>query len=316
MPSSRGGRRSVPAAALLLLCAGVALGLAACGSGDDEGSTRQGGSSAAVVSSRLPAEAVGLKDFDRDDFSNPTTIDNKWSPLAPGTQFIYEGRSNRGHGRLPHRVVFTVTDLTKVIDGVRTVVLWDRDVNAGKLLEGELSFFAQDNDGNVWNLGEYPEELEGGRVTGAPDTWISGLAGAKAGVLMRADPRVGTPSYRQGWAPDIEFGDRAKVFSTGQRDCVPFGCYRDVLVTDETNPYEPTDGHQRKYYAPGVGNIRAAPVGGKEQEVLVLVDVRRLSPNEVAKVRGQALKLDKRAYRVRKDLYRHTPPAQPMQPAP
>ena len=28
-------------------------------------------------------------------------------------QFTYEGRSNRGQGRLPHRVVFTVTSLTQ-----------------------------------------------------------------------------------------------------------------------------------------------------------------------------------------------------------
>jgi hypothetical protein len=72
--------------------------------------------------------------------------------------------------------------------------------------------------------------------------------------------------------PSIEFGDVAKVIETGQRNCVPVGCYENVLVTDETNPYEEADGHQLKYYAPGVGNIRAAPRGGKEKEVLVLID--------------------------------------------
>ena len=57
-------------------------------------------------------------------------------------------------------MIFTVTDLTKEINGVRTVVLWDRDINAGKLLEGELALWAQDDDGNVWLLGEYPEEYD------------------------------------------------------------------------------------------------------------------------------------------------------------
>jgi hypothetical protein len=100
------------------------------------------------------------------------------------------------------------------------------------------------------------------------------------------------------------------VIKTGQRNCVPVGCYENVLVTDETNPYEEADGHQLKYYAPGVGNIRAAPRGGKEKEVLVLIDVRKLGPKALAKVRREALKLDKRAYRVRKDVYRRTAPAE------
>jgi hypothetical protein len=289
--------RFATTASLAVFWAGVPLAVGACGSDER----------AAGEASQKQATH---RDFDRDNFSNSTRIDNKWHPLVPGTQFVYEGRSNRGFGRLPHRVVFTVTDLTKQINGVRTVVLWDRDINAGKLLEAELAFHAQDDDGNVWNMGEYPEEREPGEPAKAPDTWIAGLGDARAGVLMRANPRVGTSSYRQGFVPSIEFGDVAKVFKTGVRNCVPTDCYRDVLVTDETNPYEPADGHQLKFYAPGVGNIRAAPRGGKEREVLVLVNVRRLGPQALAKVREEALKLDKRAYKVRTKLWGQTPPAE------
>jgi hypothetical protein len=288
----------------------VTVMLAACGS---EGSgEREGGASAPRDAATSPAVAVHAteKDFDPANFSDPSRIDNVWSPLVPGTRLVYEGRANRGQGRLPHRVVFTVTDLTKVIDGVRSVVLWDRDFNGGRLREAELAFHAQDDDGNIWNMGEYPEEYEGGRVS-APDTWISGLAGAQAGVLMRGSPRVGTRSYLQGWAPEIEFSDRARVHRTGVRDCVPTGCYRDVLVTDETNPLEPADGHQRKFYAQGVGNIRAAPVGGAEKEVLVLTEVVRLGPAQLAAVRRAALKLDRRGYTTSRDVYARTPPAEP-----
>jgi len=32
-----------------------------------------------------------FEDFDASSFSNPTTIDNEWWPLKPGTQYIYEG---------------------------------------------------------------------------------------------------------------------------------------------------------------------------------------------------------------------------------
>jgi hypothetical protein len=248
-------------------------------------------------------------------FSDPVRIDNRWFPLTPGTQFILEGRANRGHGRLRHRVVFSVTDLTKVINGVRNLVLWDRDYNVGRLQEAEITFHAQDDDGKVWNFGEYPEEYERGKLVGAPDTWIAGTAGARQGILMLADPRVGTPSYLQGWAPAIEFADRARVYRTGRRNCIPLACYENVLVTDEWNPAEP-GAHQRKYYAPGVGNIRVGAAGDDEEgETLVLVKVRHLGSGAMATVRAQALTLDARAYRTKPDVYGHTPPAERMDPA-
>jgi hypothetical protein len=42
----------------------------------------------------------------------------------------------------------------------------------------------------------------------------------------------------------------------------------------------------------------------------VLVHVRQLGRRALARVREEALKLDKRAYRVSKNLYGRTPPAQ------
>ena len=123
-----------------------------------------------------PSEFCKVSRFSPRKFSNPTRIDNNWLPLIPGTQVTLEGQADRGGGARPHRVVFTVTDLTKVIDGVRTVVIWDRDIVEGQIAESELAFFAQDMHGNVWNLGEYPEEFEDGQFSGAPSTWISGVA--------------------------------------------------------------------------------------------------------------------------------------------
>ena len=135
--------------------------------------------------------------------------------LVPGTQFILDGVANRGGGLLPHRVVFTVTDLTKVINHVTTVVLWDRDYNMGVLQEAELALFAQDRDGNVWNLGEYPEEYENGEFLGAPSTWIADLAGAEAGIVVPGTISVGY-QFLQGWAPDINFLDAGWCSRPGQ----------------------------------------------------------------------------------------------------
>jgi hypothetical protein len=246
--------------------------------------------------------------FNASNFLHPTRIDNKWLPLVSGTQFILTGRANTGGRRLTHRVILTVTDLTKVIDGVRTVVLWDRDISAGQLVEAELAFDAQDDDGNVWNLGEYPEEYAAGVFRGAPNTWIAGAARAKAGIQMLAHPRVGTYSYLQGLSPGINFLDCGRVFQMGQKTCVPIRCYKDVLVTDETSPLNPDGAHQRKFYAPGVGNIRISAVNDPEGETLVLARIVHLSPPALAKAREEALKLDRHAYRVSR-VYRTTSPA-------
>jgi hypothetical protein len=254
---------------------------------------------------------VTHKDFDPANFSAGAQVDNRLFPLVPGTRFVFDGVVDNDHGKpVPHRVIFTVTDLAKVIDGVRTIVTWDLDITEGQVAESELAFFAQDDDGNVWNLGEYPEEREGSKFLGAPSVWIGGVAGAKPGVRMRVHPRTGTSSYFEGLSPAIEFDDKARVVGTGLRNCVPVGCFSGVVLIDEWDPLDPEGGHQRKYYAPGVGGIRVGAIGG-EHERLALTALRHLGPDGIAAVRREALKLEARAYRVSR-VYRHTPPMEPL----
>lgn len=210
----------------------------------------------------------------------------------------------------PHRIATVVTDLTKVVDGVRALVVFDVDFQDGEVIESELFFVAQREDGSVWTLGEYPEEYENGRLAGAPSTWISGTAGARAGIAMLAHPRVGTPTYLQGLGPDVGFKDCATVFRTDQRTCGPIRCYDDVLVTDEFAPLDPQGGHQRKFYAPGVGVVRVAAAGGVDPEALQLTRAAKLCAHEFAQVRRQVLAQDNRGYRVARDVYSATTRAQ------
>jgi hypothetical protein len=222
-------------------------------------------------------------------------------------QLVYEGSAIVDEeGRQTRRVVTTVTDLSKVIDGVRTLVIWERDFTAGQLSEPELAFFAQDNAGNVWLVGEYPEEYEDGKFDKAP-AWISGQKGATAGIAMKAQPRLGEPIYAQGYAPPpVDFTDRARVYKTEQKTCTPVECYENVLVTEEFNPDEP-GAYQLKYYAPGVGNVRVGWRGGKEEEkeALELVDINHLGPEALAQVRSKAWEMEWRAYE-RSEVYRET----------
>ena len=280
------------------------LSAAACGA--QSGSTE--GGSERTKTAPLTGSA---EDFKRAQFDDPTHIDNKWLPLTPGTQLVFEGSAivDEG-GRQPRRVVTTVTDLSKSIDGVRTLVILETDYTAGQLSEPELAFFAQDKAGNVWLVGEYPEEYENGKFDKAP-AWISGQKGARAGIAMLANPKVGSPDYAQGFAPPpVDFTDRARVYKTDQQTCVPVDCYKNVLVTEEFNPDEP-GAFQLKYYASGVGNVRVGWRGPKEEEkeTLELVDLNHLSSEALAKVRKKALEMDQRAYE-RSEVYRETPPAQ------
>jgi hypothetical protein len=264
------------------------------------------GAASAEVTPTTSCDPVGP--FASKDFTRSTTIDNQFLPLVPGTRFILEGRANRTGEPLAHQVIFTVTDLTKVINGVRSRVMHDVDVNNGKVIEEELSFFAQDDAGRVWNTGEYPEEYNAsGQFTGAPRTWIAGLGFAEAGVHAFKDPQLGTPPYVQGNAPLVNFLDCGEVYQKDQRVTVPAGSYEGVLVIREWAPREPSGGFQLKYHAPGVGIVQVGAINDPEGETLVLIERRLLSEAELAPIRDATLKEDQHG-RQTHELYRQTQP--------
>ena len=254
---------------------------------------------------RAPATEVPL--FDRTKFERSTIVNNKYHPLVPGTRHIYSGSVQEGRERVPHKVVWTVTDLAKVVDGVRAVVVHEQDHRNGKLIESELVFFAQDNAGNVWHLGQLREtydetEFVGGRA------WLGGTDGAKAGIMMQADPRPGTPGYSQGYAPPpFNWTDVGRVDKVGQKTCVRTGCYKDVLVISEGSQEEGPDAEQLKFHAPGVGFVRVGWRGKGEKllETLELTEIVRLDAKAMAEARTEALEIEKRAY-----IYGRTAPAE------
>ena len=233
--------------------------------------------------------------FDPADFDAPTKGDNKWLPLQPGDQTVRLGKVTRGHRRLEHRVVTTVTDVTKVIDGVRTVIVLDQDIDGGEIAEQSLDYMAQDEQGNVWYLGSYTESYEGGQFVNAEDAWLAGVKGSKPGILMPADPKTGTPPYYQAQTPDEQ--PVAEVVKTGQKQCVPFKCYTSVIVIEE-------NGDEYKYFAAGVGGILTEPRSeGGEQETEELINLTQLSPTGLAELSAEALRLDENARVEAKDVF-------------
>jgi hypothetical protein len=174
------------------------------------------------------------------------------------------------------------------------------------MVESELAFRAQDNSGNVWHLGEYTEvydevEFVGGRM------WVVGhLEGAKAGIMMKAEPKMATPSYSQGYAPPpFNWTDRGRIYKMGEKTSVKTGTYEDVLITEEFNDEEP-NAIQLKYYAKNVGNVRIGWRGDdQQQETMELVEHVVLNSQELAESRAMALELEKRAF-----VYCATPPTE------
>jgi hypothetical protein len=267
----------------------------------------------ATTSSPAPAAAGGdlpvAEGLDATTFTDAATVDNRWFPLVPGTHMEWDGHALDGTDELTRHVEFTVTDLIKEIAGVPTVVIYELDYPDGELEEAELSFFAQDDAGNVWHLGEYPEEYEEGELVKHP-AWIAGAQGALAGIHMPADPALDTPSYAQGWGPKVGWDDRGDTYAVGEHTCADVDCYDGVLVAKEFSRSEP-GAFQLKYYAAGVGNVRVGWGGPNEEEheVLVLTDLEQLDEAALARVRSKALEQEARAYDVSAAAYGDTAPS-------
>jgi hypothetical protein len=211
-----------------------------------------------------PNNTNGIK-FNKKNFSDSLNIDNKYFPLKPGTTFIYEG-TKEGE---PQSDELIVTDRTKDVDGITARVVRDNAYENGKLVEFTDDWYAQDDDGNVWYMGEFTNELENGKVVSTEGSWEAGVKGGKPGIFMEANPQVGD-TYQQEFSKGIA-EDRAEIVSLTDSVCVPYGCFENVLETKETTPIEPGV-EEHKFFAQNVGDIKEQLVSGGS-EILELTKI-------------------------------------------
>jgi len=245
--------------------------------------------------------------FDRANFGDPATGANPWLPLKPGTQWVREGFTLVGHRKVPHQVTTTVTDVYREIDGVRTVAVLDYELDSGQISQESLDYLAEDNDGNLWNLGGYTEEFEGGRFVSSVDAWLSGVNGSRRGLLVPAEPRVGSPPYAVAQPAGSE-RDAAAVLEVGAKRCVPFKCFDDVLIVREGK--ESALDNELKYYARDVGQIDNVPrTDSLHKDVEPLVNLTQLSPTGLAEASAEALRLDRHAMKTAPAVFGKSPPA-------
>ena len=264
-----------------LVALGSATALAACGG------------SGSTAKEKPPAPTAADARFDPANFDEPATGRNPYLPVAPGTQWVREGSTLVGKRRIPHQVTTTVTDVYRRIAGVKTVAMLDYEIDGGQVAQVSIDWAAEDKRGNLWLVGGYTEGYEGGRFVSAMDAWLAGVRGAKAGIVVQGDPKVGTPEYAVA-QPDSEEGDVAQVVKKGIRRCVPFKCFNDVLVVREGKASAPDN--ELKYYARNVGQIDNVPRGASvHKDVERLINVTRLSPRGLREASAEALRADRHA---------------------
>ena len=246
------GRDAFP---ITFLVAGlVALTLAACSAARP--------TSTASASVHLPqgSERVVL---DPARFAG-VAIDHPFWPMTPGSRWVYRESDVDG---TEQRVEVTVTGETREILGITATVVHDVVTQDGEIVEDTLDWYAQDDQGNLWYLGEDTKELEHGEVVTTAGSWEAGVDGAQPGILLPADPQPGMTYRQEYYAGEAE--DAAEVLSVSERVAVPAGSFEGVLQTRDYTPLDTTL-EEHKFYARGIGPVQVIQTaGGSSREELV-----------------------------------------------
>ncbi len=183
--------------------------------------------------------------------------------MAPGTRWVSREFDFEGS----QRVTVTVLERTRDIEGIEATVVHDVVSERGELVENTFDWYAQDVCGNVWYLGENTKEYENGEVVSTAGSWEHGVDGAMAGVIVPGDPQVGLTYRQEYYAGEAE--DAGQIMSLDEQAQVPFGHFRNVLLTRDYTPIEPKV-LEYKLYAEGVGPVLALGVsGGSDREELL-----------------------------------------------
>ena len=203
-----------------------------------------------------------------DNFIDPLDIGddeepNPYFPLLQGNQWIYESTfidEDEGE-EITETITVTVTNKTKLIQGITCLVVNDTVEEDGELIEDTDDWFAQDEDGNIWYCGEIAQNFEffDGDEPEIPElvdiegSWKAGREGAKAGMLLPFAPTVGQVIRSEVLWGDAE--DVVEILSvTGTEGAEGGSCAGNCLVTLDYSALEP-GASENKYYAPGLGLI-------------------------------------------------------------
>lgn len=186
----------------------------------------------------------------------PSTEGCTWAAAGRNPFFVLEPGyiltlSGRGGGGTLLDVVITVEDETRIVDGIETRVVTEQESKNGKLIEVSRNYFALCQPrGDVFYFGEEVDDYKDGKITGHHGEWLAGKDGARPGMAMPGDPKVGDAAYIE-WAPGGAM-DHFEVVALEDKVETPAGTFTGALKIKETNPLEPGK-VEYKWYARDVG---------------------------------------------------------------
>jgi len=189
-------------------------------------------------------------------------VNNPYFPLVPGTVFTYMTVET---GELD---TVTVTSDTIELMGVTCMVVHDVATDADVVHEDTLDYYAQDDQGTLWYMGEDTTEIDGTMMS-TEGSWRAGVDGAQPGMIIEGTPHVGD-TYRQEFLAG-EAEDQGEVVALDASITVPAGSFTGCMLTRDFTALEP-DVEEAKLYCPGTGNVEAHTTkGGAETEQLISV---------------------------------------------
>jgi len=170
---------------------------------------------------------------------------NPYFVLEPGYYLVLEGGGER--------LIITVLNETKKVDGVETRVVEERETKRGKLTEVARNYFAISKRTNdVFYFGEDVDMYKDGKVVSHDGSWLSGVNGQRFGLMMPGRPLLHARYYQE-IAPKVAM-DRATIVSVSETVKTPAGEFTNCLKVEETSPLSRFT-TEYKYYAPGVGMV-------------------------------------------------------------
>ena len=199
-----------------------------------------------VASAQAPSKTGWVDRFDVDKKAFVSVGANDYFRLEPGWVLVLE--------KAKERLVITVLDETRLVDGVETRIVEERETKGGQLVEISRNFFAFNTaDRGVYYFGEEVDIYKNGKVVRHEGAWESGKNGARFGLMVPGRPQVGARFYQE-VAPGVAM-DRAKIVALDASLRTPAGEFTGCLEFVETTPLEPF-ARDTKIYAPGVGLVR------------------------------------------------------------
>ncbi len=151
------------------------------------------------------------------------------------------------------KLIITVLNETRLIDGVQTRVVEERESKGNHLTEISRNFFAiSKRTKSVYYFGEEVDIYKNDKIVKHDGVWLSGVNGAKFGLAMPGSPVV-KAKYFQEIAPGVAM-DRGEIIGLAETLKTPAAEFKNCLKTEDSSQIEV--GKEFKFYAPGVGLIR------------------------------------------------------------